>query len=453
MVRDLASFFGSEATVDAVVDERNKAVAAGYTDYVRKLYADAGLETIVFDFGMPMPNLPVDPVKAELPVEIVPVFRIEPLIAELLKTDIGWSEFKQRFDDACNDALTAGGFRGLKSIIAYRTGLEVSPLSRTVDQGFQALDAIRRGLGGGSMKKLRDHLLCRAIEMCMDHDVPMQIHTGMGDFEVNLVYCRPAFLMDLLRFPAYRACRVLLVHSGFPYHREAAYMANVLPRVYLDVSEGIPFAGNAARDIFTGTMAMAPLNKICYGSDGYALPEINYTSAKLGKQALKQALESTDRRWIPGRGRSAGGRGIDPGWKCAGALPAAVTGVGDMDQILLEGMIFYGYHGVNPEEQTLGQRFIVDVAIDADLREAGQSDDSRRRSAMRTCSRWCEQSSRTSASISSRHWPKRSSTSHPCVVRRAEGVTVTVRKPGVAIKGSILDSAGVRIHRDRDRTE
>jgi uncharacterized protein len=38
-------------------------------------------------------------------------------------------------------------------------------------------------------------------------------------------------------------------------------------------------------------MAMAPLNKVCYGSDGYTLPEINYTSAKLGKQALSQVLD------------------------------------------------------------------------------------------------------------------------------------------------------------------
>lgn len=291
MVRDLATFFDVEPTLDAVVDARNKAVEAGYTEYVRKLYGDVGLETLVFDFGVPLPILPVDQVKAELPVEVVPVFRIEPLIAELLKTDLGWSEFKRKFDDTIDNALTNKGYRGLKSIIAYRTGLDVSPLSRTPDQGLQALDAIRRGLGGGSMKKLRDHLLCRALEICMEHDVPMQIHTGMGDFEVNLVLCRPAFLMDLLRFPTYRSCRVLLVHSGYPYHREAAYMANVLPRVYLDVSEGIPFAGNAAREILAGTMAMAPLNKICYGSDGYALPEINYTSAKVGKQALKQALE------------------------------------------------------------------------------------------------------------------------------------------------------------------
>jgi predicted TIM-barrel fold metal-dependent hydrolase len=124
----------------------------------------------------------------------------------------------------------------------------------------------------------------------MEHDVPMQIHTGMGDFEVNLVLCRPAYLMDLLRFPAYRACRVLLVHTGYPYHREAAYMANVLPRVWLDLSEGIPFAGHAAWDIVRGVLAMAPLTKVCYGSDGFTLPEINYTSARVGKQAIAAVL-------------------------------------------------------------------------------------------------------------------------------------------------------------------
>ena len=75
---------------------RNVAVAEGYSKYVRRLYADAGLETLVFDFGVPLPMLDVDQVKAELPVEVVPVFRIEPLIADLLKTDIGWAEFKQR---------------------------------------------------------------------------------------------------------------------------------------------------------------------------------------------------------------------------------------------------------------------------------------------------------------------------------------------------------------------
>jgi predicted TIM-barrel fold metal-dependent hydrolase len=290
MVLDLGRILGVDAVLETVVAARNTAIEAGYSAYVSRLFEDARLETAVFDFGIPLPMLDVDEVRSQLPVEVVPVFRIEPLIADLLRTEIGWAEFRQRYDDAVATALTLDGFRGVKSIIAYRTGLDVSPLARTPDQGYKALDAIRRGLGGGSMKLLRDHLLCRALDLCIEHDVPMQIHTGMGDFEVNLVLCRPGYLMDLLRFPAYRSCRVLLVHSGYPYHREAAYMANVLPRVWCDLSEGIPFAANAAWDIVRGVMAMAPLNKICYGSDGFKVPEIMYTSARLGKQAVASVL-------------------------------------------------------------------------------------------------------------------------------------------------------------------
>jgi uncharacterized protein len=290
MMLDLTAYFDVEPNVDSIIEARNRAVEADYTGYVRDLYADAGITSIVFDFGIPLPSLDIGEVSSELPIEVVPIFRIEPLIADLLKQDIGWDEFSRSYEESISDALANGGYKGVKSIIAYRTGLDVSPLSRTPDQGLQALDAIRRGLGGGSMKKLRDHLLCRALELSMEHNVPMQIHTGMGDFEVNLVMCRPSYLMDLLRFPAFRGCRVILVHTGYPYHREAAYMANVLPRVYVEVSEGIPFASSAAWEIYDGVMAMAPINKICYGSDGYKTPEIIYSSAKLGKQALANVL-------------------------------------------------------------------------------------------------------------------------------------------------------------------
>ncbi|MBI4312116.1 MAG: dihydroneopterin aldolase, partial [Chloroflexi bacterium] len=45
-----------------------------------------------------------------------------------------------------------------------------------------------------------------------------------------------------------------------------------------------------------------------------------------------------------------------------------------LDSILLEGMAFYGYHGVNPEERALGQRFVVDLQVYLDLSRAGASD-------------------------------------------------------------------------------
>jgi 7,8-dihydroneopterin aldolase/epimerase/oxygenase len=45
-----------------------------------------------------------------------------------------------------------------------------------------------------------------------------------------------------------------------------------------------------------------------------------------------------------------------------------------MGQIALEGMEFYAFHGHFAEEQKLGNKFAVDVIIDADLETAGQKD-------------------------------------------------------------------------------
>ena len=288
----LADYFGCAPDVASIAARRNEVVAVGYQEHVRRLFAAVGLATLVTDFGYPQPPVDCETFRDEMPVDVVSIFRIEPLIADLLKQDIGWQEFSRRYDETIASALTHEGYRGLKSIIAYRTGLDVSPLSRTADQGLQALDALRASTGGNATKKLRDHLLCRALELCMEFDVPMQIHTGIGDYEVNFVQCRPSLLMDLLRFPVFRACRVLLVHSGYPYHVEAGYMANMLPRVYCDVSEGIPFAGHAARRIYLEVLEMAPLHKVVYGADGYTLPEIYYVGARLGRQALAEALST-----------------------------------------------------------------------------------------------------------------------------------------------------------------
>lgn len=46
-----------------------------------------------------------------------------------------------------------------------------------------------------------------------------------------------------------------------------------------------------------------------------------------------------------------------------------------MDKIYVNKMEFYGYHGVFPEENRLGQRFIVDLMVEANLQQAGVNDD------------------------------------------------------------------------------
>ena len=45
-----------------------------------------------------------------------------------------------------------------------------------------------------------------------------------------------------------------------------------------------------------------------------------------------------------------------------------------MDKIMLNQMAFFGYHGLLPEENKLGQRFSVDVELFVDLKKAGHTD-------------------------------------------------------------------------------
>jgi dihydroneopterin aldolase len=45
------------------------------------------------------------------------------------------------------------------------------------------------------------------------------------------------------------------------------------------------------------------------------------------------------------------------------------------DRILVRGIEFHGYHGVSDAEREIGHRYEVELEIEADLREAGRTDD------------------------------------------------------------------------------
>lgn len=45
-----------------------------------------------------------------------------------------------------------------------------------------------------------------------------------------------------------------------------------------------------------------------------------------------------------------------------------------MDEIILEGIEFFANHGYYDEEQKVGNRYVVDVVVNASLVDAGESD-------------------------------------------------------------------------------
>lgn len=46
-----------------------------------------------------------------------------------------------------------------------------------------------------------------------------------------------------------------------------------------------------------------------------------------------------------------------------------------MDKMIVKGMRFFGYHGVFPEENRLGQQFIVDLELIMDMEQAALTDE------------------------------------------------------------------------------
>ena len=118
------------------------------------------------------------------------------------------------------------------------------------------------------------------------------------------------------------------------------------------------------------------------------------------------------------------------------------------DRIVLEGMRFYGFHGVNPEERVLGQEYLVDLTVEMDLRNAGRSDRLEDTISYahiyRAVKDVMEGEPRNLLEAAAQSIADRVLSEFP-----VDSVTVRVKKPHPPIRGSIIESATVEIYRRR----
>ncbi|MEZ4570278.1 MAG: dihydroneopterin aldolase [Thermomicrobiales bacterium] len=109
-------------------------------------------------------------------------------------------------------------------------------------------------------------------------------------------------------------------------------------------------------------------------------------------------------------------------------------------------MRFYAYHGANPEEQVLGQRFEVDVELQTDLRKAGRTDD------IADTINYSTVYKRVNAIISRQPRKLIEAVAHEIAVEllrefSPEVVEVTVKKIEAPLKDAMLESVGVSVVR------
>jgi uncharacterized protein len=266
-IRELASFFGCAPTEEAVYENR---LAADPAEYASALLRATGTETLLVDDGFPAPGTAIE--WAELGelagCEARPVMRIERVAEEA-----GENAVEHVRGEVA--AARADGFVGLKTILAYRGGLDLEALEPST-----RTDRIEG-------TRLRDVLLAAldANEETGD-PLPVQVHTGFGDWDLFLPRARPGYVQPLI--DRFRATPFVLLHC-YPYVREAGWLAHVYGNVWFDVSLTIPHVSRPA-EMVRQALELAPLSKLLYASDAAKTPELYYLAARWWREALAEVL-------------------------------------------------------------------------------------------------------------------------------------------------------------------
>ena len=290
LLHSLAAFLGCEPDEDAVL-----AAHAGIDarELTGRLLGDANVEVLLLDTGFPPPEevLPPDELAGIGGCRAEPMLRLEILMQRLIVGHDSAEDTKEALRGELED-VRGRGYVALKSIAAYRTGLEIGQWTgEEAEDSFR--DAKREIEGGGRLvhKPLLDTLLHVAFAEAARQEVPVQFHVGYGDADTDLRLGNPLHLRPVFENPAYRSMPVVLLHECYPFTREGGYLAAVYGNAYLDLSYAIPLLGYGEMLAFTrGAFGVAPTSKLLYSSDGTGAPELHWMGAHDGRRVLGEVL-------------------------------------------------------------------------------------------------------------------------------------------------------------------
>jgi hypothetical protein len=258
----------------------------GATEVNKRFLVAAGLSALCVDTGYtPEPITSPAELGGLAGATAHEIVRLERVAEDVVAAGTGAAGFA----DAVRSALAtrtaaAVGVAGFKSIAAYRTGLDLNP-ERPSDAEVTA--AAGRWLAAqAGPPRIADETLQRFLIWCgVDLGLPVQFHVGYGDSDVDLHRCNPLLLTPLLRAIQPTGTPVMLLHN-YPYHREAGYLAQVFPHVYVDAGLATHNLGTRAPALLAEALELAPFGKFLYSSDAFGLPELYYLGAALFRRAL-----------------------------------------------------------------------------------------------------------------------------------------------------------------------
>ncbi|WP_281966269.1 amidohydrolase family protein [Serinicoccus marinus] len=217
------------------------------------------------------------------------VVRLERL-AEQVAEDVSPADFVAAFAARLDHELSRAV--GVKSIAAYRGGFDIDPTRPGEDEVARASQNWKDATPTGTPLRLTDPVLIRhGWWSAIDRAVPIQLHVGYGDPDVDLHRCNPLLLTELLRLARGSGARFMLLHC-YPYHREAGYLAHVFEHVYCDVGLAVTYTGAQSAQVIAESLELTPFAKALFSSDAFGAAELFHLGAELFRRGLTQALQT-----------------------------------------------------------------------------------------------------------------------------------------------------------------
>jgi predicted TIM-barrel fold metal-dependent hydrolase len=209
------------------------------------------------------------------------ILRLERLAEDLLEGGTSAEDFPAAFRAALQAAADSPDVVGTKTIAAYRVGFDVEwsrPHDADVVAHARYLAAQPRPL------RLDDPLLIAfGVHEAAAHGLPIQVHVGFGDRDLDLHRTDPMLLLPLLR--TMLPVPVLLLHC-YPFQRQAGYLAQAFDHVNFDVGLAINYLGVRSTGLVAEALETAPFAKQLYSSDAFGPPELHVLGSVLWRRSM-----------------------------------------------------------------------------------------------------------------------------------------------------------------------
>lgn len=314
-MKELYEYDGPDTEWDCL-RERQKWLDSDPDGLIRKCLM--GTYSILIDDGLGNPHTmhPYDyhdqftlaPCKRILRIETLAEDLMEGIVRRATEDDLAVAEFMadtfllftERFEIQINQAIDDPEVAGFKSVICYRSGLDIEAdyehclrkigppfehyITRSVAEKRYRVDS----------KHVNDYVVLKTLEILTSRagkgsSKPLQLHTGLGDRDIDLLRSNPAYLQPVIE--EYPKVPFVLLHSAYPYTREAGYLASTYKNAYLDIGEVFPMLSRDGEiQVLRQALELVPYNKLLWSTDGHYFPETYWLANKQFREVLEEVI-------------------------------------------------------------------------------------------------------------------------------------------------------------------